>query len=153
LTFELASGTILEQVKAYLLGRAKRPEYWICVVCMTIVCMVANVILRNSTLVSGLSFIPWAIIASRRLRDFGRSPWWCVSTVVGGFILGFVSSVINAFAQAGGGNPPLTPPLMMIGYALVSWGIIIYIGCQKSASRNIDRRAVGAEAALLKTFD
>lgn len=143
----------MNDLKIFLLGRSTRSEYWICVVCMTVACMIANVLLRNPTLVSGLSFIPWAVIASRRLRDFGRSPWWCVSTVVGGFVLGFVGSVINAAAQAGGGAPPLTPPLMMLGYGLVNWGVIIFIGSQKSVPNGARNAITGEEAALLKTFD
>jgi len=143
----------VNELKAYLLGRSTRSEYWIGVVCMTMACMVANFLLRNPTLVSGLSFIPWAVIASRRLRDFGRSPWWCVSTVVGGFVLGLVAGVINAFVQAGGGAAPLTPPLMMLGYGLVNWGVIIFIGSQKSVAPGARASTSSEEAALLNTFD
>lgn len=132
-------------MKAYLLGRAKRSEYWIFVVLMTIGCMIANVILGNPTLVSGLSFIPWAVIASRRLRDFGWSPWWCVSTLAGGFVVGFVASMVNSATQVSSGVTVFTPPLMMLLYAIVNWSVIIFIGSRKS-------RPAEADAALVNTF-
>ncbi|MBO9560527.1 MAG: DUF805 domain-containing protein [Caulobacter sp.] len=135
----------MDQVKAYLLGRAKRPEYWIFVIVLTIGCMIANLLLRNPTLVSGLSFIPWAVIASRRLRDFGWSPWWCVSTLAGGFVIGFVAGLINAITQASSGVTVFTPPLMMLLYAIVNWSVIIFIGSRKS-------RPAEAGAALVNTF-
>lgn len=147
------SGPVVNALKAFLFGRSNRSEYWISVVCMTIACMVANVAVRQPTLISTLSFIPWVVIASRRLRDFGRSPWWCVSTVVGGFVLGFVGGIINTFAMAEGGSPPLTTGVMTVGYAVVTWGIIIYIGSQKSAPSRKDRGDIATEAALLRTFD
>lgn len=137
---------ILDQVKAYLLGRAKRPEYWIFVVCMTVACGAANVILRNPTLVSSLSFIPWAVIASRRLRDFGWSPWWCVSTIVGGFLVGFVAEIANGFTRAAAGAPIFTPPVLMVLYGIVNWVVIIFIGSRKSLPAE-------PRAALVSTFD
>ena len=139
-------------MKAYLLGRANRSEYWIWVVCMTLGAIIANVILRNSTLVSALSFIPWAVIASRRLRDFGWSPWWCVSTLVAGFIIGFVAGLTNVLTAATPGDKLITPLMLTAAYGLTNWGIIIFIGSRKSVTRS-SKRATGAEAALLETFD
>jgi uncharacterized membrane protein YhaH (DUF805 family) len=148
----LASGTILNQVKAYLLGRAKRPEYWIFVVCMTVGCMGANLIFKSPTLISSLSFIPWAVIASRRLRDFGWSPWWCVSTLVIGFVIGFIGSMINSAATSDVGHPLIGPAMLTVAYGLANWGVIIFIGSRKSVARP-DRGTASAEAALLQTFD
>jgi uncharacterized membrane protein YhaH (DUF805 family) len=145
-------GAILNEVKAYLLGRAKRSEYWIWIVCLTIGTGIANLILRNPSLVSGLSFIPWTVIASRRLRDFGWSPWWCVSTVVAGFVIGLVASMVNAAAKADGGHSLIGPAMLMVAYGLANWGIIIFIGSRKGLAQP-DKRAAKADAALLQTFD
>ncbi len=140
-------------MKAYLLGRANRSEYWIWVVCMTIGSGILNIILRNPALVSGLSFIPWAVIASRRLRDFGWSPWWCVSTLAGGFVVGFVAGLVNAFTKASTGAPFVTPVMLMVAYGLVNWSVIIFIGSRKSVPAGAGKGAARAEAALLNTFD
>lgn len=136
-------------MKAYLLGRATRSEYWIFVVCMTVVGVIANFIFKSPTLLSGLTFIPWAVIASRRLRDFGWSPWWCVSTVAIGFIVGFVSSLINAAAMADTGHPLIGAAMVKVTYGLANWAVIIFIGSCKSAPVGADRPAAGVEAAAL----
>lgn len=141
----------MNQVKAYLLGRAGRPEYWIFVLCMTVATTIVGIIVKNPMLISSLSFIPWAVISSRRLRDFGWSPWWCVSTVVAGFVIGFVSSIVNAAAKADGGHPLIGPSMLLVAYGLANWGVIIFIGSRKSVTRP-HKHAANAEA-LLQTFD
>ena len=136
-------------MKAYLLGRANRSEYWIFVICMTVVGVIANFIFKSPTLLSALTFIPWAVIASRRLRDFGWSPWWCVSTVAIGFIVGFVSGLINAAAMADAGHPMIGGAMVKVTYGLANWAFIIFIGSRKSLPAGTDRPAANVEAAAL----
>jgi uncharacterized membrane protein YhaH (DUF805 family) len=144
----------LDKLKAYLLGRAKRPEYWISVVILTIGTMALNVILRNPPLASTISFLPWIVISGRRLRDFGWSPWWCLSTVVSGAVVGFVIGFVNAIAAPGIGHALIPPAGIMIACGVVSWIIIIYIGSRNSvAATRLDARTSQARDALAETFD
>ena len=112
--------------------------------------MTLNVVLRNPALVSIISFVPWAIIAPRRLRDFGRSGWWCLSTVGSGFVIGTLFGLINSIAQAQTGGPALPQWVLLAGCGVASWSIIIYIGAKKSVAHTASSNV---HADLVKTFE
>ena len=62
-------------------GRASRPEYWWWVLFTALVAIIPLSIL--------VTFIPSLALASRRLRDIGKSGWWLILPL-GGLILGFL---------------------------------------------------------------
>jgi uncharacterized membrane protein YhaH (DUF805 family) len=140
----------LDELKAYLLGRATRSEYWIWMVFILVGTTVLNVLVRNPTLTSTVSFVPWAIIAPRRLRDFGWSGWWCLSTVGSGFVVGVIFSIINAIGRAQTGGPFLANWVLLAACGVVSWSIIIYIGSRKGVVANASPEA---RADLIRTFE
>ncbi len=61
-------------IKGYLLGRCCRPEYWITVVVLTGLNVVQNLIPSHNALL-WLHAVAWFLLASRRCRDIGWSPW------------------------------------------------------------------------------
>ena len=143
----------MDDIRTYLLGRANRREYWIGIVCMTVATIAVNMVVRKPVLVSGLSFLPWVVIAGRRLRDFGWSAWWSTSTLAAGFVIGLIAGFVNVAAKDGGGGPLLAPVLLTVLYGVTNWSIIIYIGSRKGvAGPSRDRRAV-AQDDLARTFD
>jgi len=119
-------------------------------VCILLGTMTLNVLLRNSTLTSTVGFVPWAIIAPRRLRDFGRSGWWCLSTVGSGFVIGVLFGMINEIAKAQSGGPVLAPWVLLVACGVASWSIIIYIGSRKSIAA---KASPEAHADLVRTFE
>jgi len=140
----------LDKLQTYLRGRATRSEYWIWMAFIVAGTMTLNIMLRSPALVSAISFAPWAIIGPRRLRDFGRSGWWCLSTVGSGFVLGILFGMINSIAQAQGGGPALPKWVLLVACGVASWSIIIYIGAQRSVAA---RASSEVHANLIKTFE
>lgn len=87
---ELGFGEALKQALNNIVrfdGRARRSEFWWCVLAV----IIANIVLRFIPVVGGLCNILLSLamipLTFRRLHDTGRSGWWCgigvIGTVVG----------------------------------------------------------------------
>ncbi|PLR25153.1 hypothetical protein SGCZBJ_13045 [Caulobacter zeae] len=72
--------SLLRALWRYLGGRCRRQEYWLSVVAL----MGAGWTLRflpANTALAWLVFFAWFLLASRRLRDIGWSPWICLAPI------------------------------------------------------------------------
>jgi uncharacterized membrane protein YhaH (DUF805 family) len=118
----------IENLITYLTGRAGRSEYWRWIVVITVGTVLGGAIYRNTLFWSAVSALPWFVIAPRRLRDFGASPWWCLFTLASGFAIGLFLGFFKGLL----GNPLGDIALfrnLLIG--LVNWGFIIYLGVRR----------------------
>jgi uncharacterized membrane protein YhaH (DUF805 family) len=116
-------------MKVYLAGRAGRREYWIWLATITIATGILNAIHHDLVLWSTISFLPWFVIGTRRLRDFGASPWWVLFPFFCGFAFGFVLAILKG---ANSGVPLVSPLLGILMAAGVNWAYFIYVGSRRS---------------------
>lgn len=71
-------------------GRAGRSEYWYWVLFVVVGSLVLAYVDQSlSSIFSLIVMLPWFAVATRRLRDVGRSGWWMllVLTGIGYFVL------------------------------------------------------------------
>ncbi|WP_419318009.1 DUF805 domain-containing protein [Caulobacter sp. ErkDOM-E] len=120
-----------ENLKLYLAGRAGRSEYWIWMIGITLGTVALSRVMKDQGLVSLISALPWFIIASRRLRDFGMSGWWCLFNIGAGFVIGLLSAIANAIVGVADGEM-VSPTLRMALIGITSWAFIIYVGSRRS---------------------
>jgi uncharacterized membrane protein YhaH (DUF805 family) len=109
-------------VAGYLAGRCARPEYWISFAVLSGL----NLLFLKAAYIpfAALLATAWLILAVRRLRDIGRSPWLCLTPVALSLVLLIAGSVI-----AGSGDAPLWLPLTFVALVLASWiGFWLVIG-------------------------
>lgn len=86
---ELGFGEALKQALNNIVrfdGRARRSEFWWCVLAV----IIANIVLGFIPVVGGLCSILLSLamipLTFRRLHDTGRSGWWCGAGIIGTII-------------------------------------------------------------------
>ncbi|MBI1685832.1 DUF805 domain-containing protein [Caulobacter hibisci] len=117
----------MDIIRGYLTGRCRRPEYWAGVLVLIGLNWGSNQIPWTSLLFWPL-LVAWFVLASRRLRDIGWSPWLCL--IPAAALLAFLVVAAMATMQVIDDRLRSAAPIMLL---LVWLGFWLLIGVRKSA--------------------
>jgi uncharacterized membrane protein YhaH (DUF805 family) len=108
----------------YLAGRCRRQEYWISVVAL----IGAGLALRlapASTALGWTLFAAWLLLASRRLRDIGWSPWLCLAPIAASLAVFFGVFALASSGDGRGGEAMLNiAPFALLAIWVGFWTLI-----------------------------
>jgi uncharacterized membrane protein YhaH (DUF805 family) len=120
-------------VVGYLAGRCARLEYWISAAVLA-ACNLVREQLPFESALALILFSGWLLLASRRLRDIGWSPWLCLAP------LGLILTTLITFAVvASTVGMPDWGFNVLGGVIIVGWlGFWLAIGFPRSKTVKID---------------
>ena len=123
-------------VAGYVAGRCPRLEYWISAAVLA-ACNLVREQLPFQSILALILFSGWLLLASRRLRDIGWSPWLCMAP------LGLILTMLITFAVvASTVGMPDWGFSVLGGVIIVGWlGFWLTIGFPRSKTVKIDADA------------
>jgi len=114
----------VDAIRGYLLGRCRRPEYWISVLVL-IGCHIGLRFIPSNTPLAWLLVAAWFLLASRRLRDIGWSPWLSLAPIPAA-----IAIIVALLALAGRDDTPgdaisyVLAPLCLLVLWIGFWTVI-----------------------------
>ena len=140
---------VLGQVRAFLSGRGRRREFWLCLAGL-IAANIAAAYVGGASLapIVSLALLPvWLIVAGRRLHDFGQTWLWGLIPFGLGFVVGFT----GAFARRAGAQLPVDAATLSLAVNLISLAVMLVIGLWPG-TRGANRFGPGHAAGAADEF-